>query len=218
MEIPTKSAIRHMVRSRREEILCRAGGFGPLASSFCDRLFQVPELQAARTICVYMSLPDEVPTVPLLYDLFYRVRGDAGSGTAEFDKRNPRRIAVPWCQGPGQMKFIQIKPTSTLARFATDWATPELVSGAYHIKEPCEACRSQAEREILPCEADVVIVPGLAFTRNGCRLGRGKGFYDRFLAQVRPDALRIGLAFEEQMFSELPCDPHDQPVDCVFVC
>lgn len=218
MELQEKSAIRQVVRSRRLEILRRVKSHGHFVSLVSDRLFQIPQLLTARTVCVYMNLPDEVPTVPLLYDLFYRVSRETGDKDKAFELKRPRSVAVPWCEGPGLMKFFQIEPTSDLTRFATEWETPELVSGAYSIKEPSHACRSQAGREILPDQADVVILPGMAFTRSGCRLGRGKGYYDRFLAQVRPNALRIGLAFEEQIFPELPCDSHDQPVDCLIVC
>jgi 5-formyltetrahydrofolate cyclo-ligase len=55
---------------------------------------------------------------------------------------------------------------------------------------------------------DVVLVPGLAFDTCGGRLGRGGGFYDRFLALVRPP-LSIGVAFDEQMVDHLALESHD---------
>jgi len=55
---------------------------------------------------------------------------------------------------------------------------------------------------------DVVLVPGLAFDTSGGRLGRGGGFYDRFLSLVRPP-LSIGVAFDEQMVDRLALEPHD---------
>jgi 5-formyltetrahydrofolate cyclo-ligase len=51
-----------------------------------------------------------------------------------------------------------------------------------------------------------------AFDRTGARLGHGKGFYDRLLAQVRPDALLVAPAFECQLFDHIPMLPHDVPV------
>jgi len=60
---------------------------------------------------------------------------------------------------------------------------------------------------------DICIVPGLAFSPSGQRLGRGKGFYDKFFSQYK--GLKIGVAFEEQIFSELPCESHDVNVDYV---
>jgi 5-formyltetrahydrofolate cyclo-ligase len=59
---------------------------------------------------------------------------------------------------------------------------------------------------------DLVIVPGLGFTRTGYRIGRGRGFYDRFLAQPAFVGLSCGLAFEEQLIEDLPVLDHDVPL------
>lgn len=59
---------------------------------------------------------------------------------------------------------------------------------------------------------DLVIVPGLGFTPDGYRIGRGMGFYDRFLAQSEFIGLSCGLAFEEQIVDELPTLDHDIPL------
>ena len=56
---------------------------------------------------------------------------------------------------------------------------------------------------------DVVIVPGVAFTAIGDRLGQGGGWYDRFLPRTRPDCAHIGVAFELQVTSNLPTETHD---------
>lgn len=61
---------------------------------------------------------------------------------------------------------------------------------------------------------DLVVIPGLAFDEAGGRLGMGKGYYDRFLAQY-PKAIRVGLAFQEQIFDKLPQKPYDVPVHFV---
>lgn len=60
---------------------------------------------------------------------------------------------------------------------------------------------------------DLVIVPGLAFDKHGNRLGRGRGFYDRFLAHPEFAGEACGLAFEEQFLDEVPAGPLDRPVD-----
>ena len=59
---------------------------------------------------------------------------------------------------------------------------------------------------------DLVIVPGLGFTPKGYRIGRGMGFYDRFLAQPEFVGLSCGLAFEEQIVADLPVLDHDMPL------
>ena len=63
---------------------------------------------------------------------------------------------------------------------------------------------------------DLVAVPGLAFDRRGHRLGRGKGFYDRFLSQKDFQGLRIALCFQEQLLQELlPVESHDMPMNMI---
>jgi len=63
--------------------------------------------------------------------------------------------------------------------------------------------------------ADVVVVPALAVARNGIRLGRGGGYYDRALQHVRPGAVVVALVFDDEFVDELPTEPHDQPVAAV---
>lgn len=65
---------------------------------------------------------------------------------------------------------------------------------------------------IVPDRVDAVLVPGLAFTAAGARLGLGAGWYDRFLARVRPDCVTVGVCFDEQVLDALPVDDHDVPV------
>ena len=64
-------------------------------------------------------------------------------------------------------------------------------------------------------DIDLIILPALAYDRKGHRLGRGGGFYDRFLAQKEVRAVRCGLAHHLQLMDELPRHQHDQPVDIV---
>jgi 5-formyltetrahydrofolate cyclo-ligase len=62
-------------------------------------------------------------------------------------------------------------------------------------------------------QLDLVLVPGVAFDIGGRRLGRGKGFYDRLLASV--SGTKCGVAFDEQVESALPWEPHDVTMDCL---
>jgi len=71
------------------------------------------------------------------------------------------------------------------------------------------------EADIDPTWPDVVVVPGLAFTTDGDRLGQGGGWYDRFLSQVRSDCTSIGVCFTEQIVDALPVEAHDVVVDHV---
>jgi 5-formyltetrahydrofolate cyclo-ligase len=84
----------------------------------------------------------------------------------------------------------------------------KLPAGAFGIREP--GCHSKA---IELNQLDLILVPGLAFGVSGQRLGRGKGFYDRLLSGV--ERTKCGVAFDEQIRSHIPVEPHDIVVDCV---
>ena len=85
----------------------------------------------------------------------------------------------------------------------------DLQPGAYGILEPVGELFTDYEK------IDVAIVPGMAFDAEGHRLGRGKGYYDRFLSRV-PYIYRIGLCFSWQMVEQVPCDEHDILMDAVI--
>lgn len=68
-----------------------------------------------------------------------------------------------------------------------------------------------------PAQMDIIIVPGLAFSEHGDRLGYGGGYYDVVLAGLSPSTQTIGVAFQCQRGWDIPCEPHDQRVG-VVVC
>jgi 5-formyltetrahydrofolate cyclo-ligase len=68
---------------------------------------------------------------------------------------------------------------------------------------------------VSPSEIDLLLIPGLAFTRSGGRLGRGGGFYDRFLIGTHPCAIKMGVCFHVQLAEALPLEAHDHEVDWV---
>lgn len=84
----------------------------------------------------------------------------------------------------------------------------DLKKGAYGIWEP-------SSTEEANCgDIDVMLVPGLAFGRDGARLGFGKGYYDRLLANSR--SIKIGLCHSFQLFNTIPSDAHDVPMDYII--
>ena len=91
----------------------------------------------------------------------------------------------------------------------------ELVPGPMGILEPepeGEWAETVAEDDV-----SVWIVPGLAFSRSGARLGYGGGWYDRFLAKSNPLSVSLGVAYPFQIVADLPLEPHDLPLaDVVF--
>ncbi|MBR1387161.1 MAG: 5-formyltetrahydrofolate cyclo-ligase [Alloprevotella sp.] len=85
-----------------------------------------------------------------------------------------------------------------------------LTKGAYGIMEPTGKPFDKIGK------IDLAIVPGMAFTRNGLRLGRGGGFYDRLLARPDWQAYTIGFCYPFQVVDDLTVEPFDRPVDEVM--
>lgn len=90
-----------------------------------------------------------------------------------------------------------------------DYSPERMRVGAFGILEP------DGEAECPPEEIDLIIVPARAFTCKGERLGRGGGFYDKYMSDSKFRAAKIGIAFACQIFDSLPCDAHDIRVDKV---
>lgn len=108
-----------------------------------------------------------------------------------------KRVYVPLCHGKGEMDAVYIP--------SLDFLKP----GRYGIPEP-HSCDEKA----FPEELDVIIVPGVAFGLDGTRLGRGAGYYDRFLSRAET-AKKIALCREATLFETVPTEPHDEKVDIV---
>lgn len=150
-------------------------------------LLAMPEIQAAERIFTFLSFGDEVNL-----DTFVDECVEAG-----------KQIYIP--------KTDPISKQMTLYRFQS-WGS--LVHGPYGIREP-DATHSEAwcwQR----AELHAIIVPGVAFTRNGLRMGYGGGYYDRFLAMLPYKPLLTAVCFEEQMVDSLPFEPHDSRVDRII--
>lgn len=91
--------------------------------------------------------------------------------------------------------------------FSTDTL---LIEDVWEIREPARA------ETLSPQEIDLALIPLLCFDKLGCRVGYGKGFYDRFLSQCRPDCLKIGLSFFPPIEKIDDVDKYDVPLDfCV---
>lgn len=89
----------------------------------------------------------------------------------------------------------------------------------FGIREP-DPSWPVVDPSIMRSQKFLIVTPGLAFDRRKNRLGKGKGFYDRFLFQARkcnaPNVLSIGVCFSEQLLERIPVGDHDQPVDGVI--
>lgn len=86
-------------------------------------------------------------------------------------------------------------------------ADGNLVTGPFGVPEPPATAPAVSHEPL-----DLILVPGLAFDADGRRLGRGRGFYDRILAESGP-ARRWGVAFDLQIVEVVPCEMHDVKLD-----
>ena len=108
------------------------------------------------------------------------------------------RTAAPKVLGAGRMVFYEI---SSMA---------DLEPGTMGIPEPVPGCKPVGEQQA------VVLTPGLAFDRRGYRVGYGGGYYDRFLA-AEPQHVRVGIAYQFQLYDRVPSDHYDEQLDCLIV-
>ncbi|TBV83302.1 MAG: 5-formyltetrahydrofolate cyclo-ligase [Desulfobulbaceae bacterium] len=143
----------------------------------------LPRLEPVRratVIMVYLHFRSEVETLPAL-----------------------QHHLPPHCRLAAPLTRVDEK---TLDVYLLTDPDQQLRPGYRGITEPDPA---KAQR-LNPAELDLVLVPGSVFDRQGGRLGYGGGYYDRFLANQAPQAIRIGLAFDLQVVDALALLPHDQ--------
>ena len=125
---------------------------------------------------------------------------------AEVDTGELARLALA---AGKRVAWPRVSPAGPVMEFAP-CAASELVSG------PARALEPPRSAPPIPLESiDLVVVPGVAFDARGGRLGRGRGHYDATLSLLRPDAARVGIAFDEQVVDRVPTEPHDAPLDVV---
>lgn len=145
------------------------------------------EYAVARTVMFYIDVRDEVRT---RHALPLAIQSD-------------KRIVVPYCVD-GELELFHLE------------SMDELEVGMYKILEPRSELREVASKRLQPEDLDLIMVPGVAFDRRGGRTGHGKGYYDKLLEHARPETPLLALAFECQLFPEIPCESHDIFMDKVI--
>ena len=126
-------------------------------------------------------------------------------------------MALPWETGTMEILeylFENKTPVALPKVLGTDMdffrvrSLKDLQEGAFHILEPSEACEKV-------CWPDAcMLIPGLAFSLDGKRLGKGGGYYDKFLGR-EPNHEKIALAYEFQVLDKIPAEEHDQTVNFI---
>ena len=160
-----------------------------LSRTICDKFTALPAYKAAKTVMWYVDAGSEVRTRHALPDAL----------------THGKRVVVPWC----------VVETNQLELFLLEDMS-ELVAGAYKILEPKPELRALPAKTVKPTELDLVMVPGTAFDLRGGRMGQGKGYYDRLLSSARPDAPLVALAFDCQIFEQIPVESHDVFMDLML--
>lgn len=151
-----------------------------------QRVISMPEYQAAQCVMWYVDVRDEV-----------RTRGALPAALAQH-----KTIVVPYCVD-GELELFHLE------------SLDELELGMYRILEPKAELRGVAAKRIEPQQLDFIMVPGVAFDARGGRTGHGKGYYDKLLQHARDETPLVALAFECQMFDEIPMQSHDIFMDAV---
>ena len=112
--------------------------------------------------------------------------------------RTGKRLALPRCE----------KGTNTYSPVWVQSLEADLVPGMNGILEPCDACEPVSTNPL-----DLALVPGVGFDVHFGRLGRGRGHYDRVMIGV--SGIRCGVAFDWQVASSIPMEPHDVRLHCL---
>jgi len=181
------AAYKNEIRRQAHENRREQKNKDTLSSHITDRFMALPEYEAAAVVMFYVDVRSEVRT---------RDKLAAALGGSQ-------AIVVPYCVA-GELKLFLLEDMS------------ELEIGMYKILEPQESLRNLPEKRVLVENLDLIMVPGVAFDYEGGRTGHGKGYYDKLLENARPDTPLIALAFECQMFPEIPMAEHDIFMDKVI--
>ncbi|WP_010247529.1 5-formyltetrahydrofolate cyclo-ligase [Acetivibrio cellulolyticus] len=177
----------------REEVACyrkSASRKEVESKSFeiAQRLIKLDSFKASQAIMCYMDFKNEVMTGYIIDYCF----------------KHGKRVVLPLVDSINGIKKVVPYEVVNLEN--------DLMPGVFGILEP----RKDSARVFNVKEIDLVIVPGVAFDTGRNRIGYGAGFYDRFLEAVKPDCTKIGIAFEFQIYDDIPVEEHDIPLDFVI--
>ncbi|MBI1311368.1 5-formyltetrahydrofolate cyclo-ligase [bacterium] len=180
--------LKQFIRKQAHENRRNQDNKDGLSETIVRRFMELPEFQQARTVMFYVDVRAEVRTRFALPEAL----------------ATGKRVIVPWCNDDGELELFLLE------------SMDELELGMYSILEPKAELRRLAEKVVQPEEIDLIMVPGVAFDERGGRTGHGKGYYDKLLEHARLDCPLVALAFDCQMFAEIPMQSHDIFMDKVI--
>ena len=169
-----------------------------------NQILHAKRSQTASQLLAWSAVITEklknLPEVKAAHTIFcyYSLQDEVNTHTLVEELREAgKKILLPKVTGDGIMELRQYDGKESMC------------IGAYGIMEPTGKLFTNYE------EIDVALIPGVAFDKNGNRLGRGKGFYDRILPFLK-NAHKIGVCFPFQYIASVPAEKHDIPVDQVI--
>jgi len=163
------------------------------SEAICRQVLASAEWQQARTVLLYCAMSDEVS----LRGLIDAATPDNEVATSINNEGMGKRIVLPVVDGDNLL--LRLYDPMHMA-----------VQGRFQIEEPTDACQLFTDLRSI----DLALIPGRAFTPDGDRLGRGKGYYDKLLPQLT--CPKWGVGFRCQLLPALPTDPWDIRMDRVF--
>ena len=199
------SAISPEERRKREEILH-------------NNLFSMPEFLSASSVLLFANLPDEIDTFSLI-DKCFAMGKKVYLPVINGDDMTACEFTGEYRVGRYEIKEPVIKQLGVRSEeLGVNGLITESRDNACIVRDSVTELVDVllTDREKGPEHFDFVLVPGVAFSPSGYRLGRGKGYYDKFLSKYS-NLFTVGVCFREQFFLDIPREPHDVPMNKVLV-
>lgn len=188
----TKQELRNEIKENQKVFLQNSVNRIYTSYELAKKVCSSEEFEKANFVFAFMPLSDEVNIGGIILEAFIQ----------------NKKVAVPKITGDGLMEF--------------HWISPEIPmeKGPYNIYEPKDYSdithsKTLVNMDFVQTNA-LLLIPGLSFSEDGKRLGRGKGFYDRFLAEYGNRFYKLGICFDFQIRPDIPVSEKDISVDKVI--
>lgn len=187
-----KDTLRKEIKSKLNSLTTQEKNLQ--SKSVTAALISHPAYQKSQRLSIFLSMPDEIQTDSILKHAL----------------ENDKTVYIP--------RYDSKSTYMDMVRLHSWEQYDALPTTRWNIKQP--PLGENCEQALNTGGLDLVLIPGLAFTRAGDRMGRGKGYYDTFLAkckEVSPQpTITIALAYKESVLPEIPVGDKDVPIDIVL--
>lgn len=160
-----------------------------------SKIFQIPAYEKAKNICFYLPTEKEVNVMDLLTESL----------------QNNRKCFVPLISGE-DLEFLQVESLEDLKTFTKNkWNI---------LEPPLDTLDKRINLFKTGIDSLLIISPGLAFDLQKNRMGKGKGYYDKFMKRLRKEKIEfktIAVSFSTQMVKEVPMEEHDEKMDILVL-